>query len=98
MAAVEWLLLIFLIVCALAVSIARNLLNAVVIFMTYSLVMSVVWVLLRAPDLAITEAAVGAGVTGVLFFLTLRRVNQLGHRAESDAEQDGDEGKEENHD
>ena len=32
--------------------------------------------LLQAPDLAITEAAVGAGVTGVLFYLTLRRVGE----------------------
>ena len=30
--------------------------------------------LLQAPDLAITEAAVGTGVSGVLFYLTLRRV------------------------
>ncbi|MCR4818005.1 MAG: DUF4040 domain-containing protein [Fretibacterium sp.] len=90
MAVFEWLLLIFLIVCALAVAIARNLLNSVVIFMSYSLVMSVVWVLLQAPDLAITEAAVGAGVTGTLFFLTLRRVGQLKHH-------DADEEKEEHH-
>ena len=95
MAVVEWLLLIFLIVCALSVCIARDLLNSVVIFMSYSLVMSVVWVLLRAPDLAITEAAVGAGVTSVLFFLTLRRVNQLGHKAEPGMEHEGNEGKEE---
>ena len=37
-------------------------------------VMSVLWMLLQAPDLAITEAAVGTGVSSVLFFLTLRRV------------------------
>ena len=42
--------------------------------MSYSLVMAVIWVLLRSPDLAITEAAVGAGVTSVLFFLALRKV------------------------
>ena len=69
---VEWLLLFFLIVCAIAVSISKNLLNSVIIFMSYSLVMAVIWVLLRSPDLAITEAAVGAGVTSVLFFLALR--------------------------
>ncbi|MBR1671808.1 MAG: DUF4040 domain-containing protein [Fretibacterium sp.] len=80
MATVEWLLLGFLIVCALAVSLARDLLNSVIIFMSYSLIMSAVWVLLRAPDLAITEAAVGAGVTSVLFFLALRRLGQIGHR------------------
>ena len=74
---IEWLLLIFLIVCAVAVSISQNLLNSVIIFMSYSLVMAVIWVLLRSPDLAITEAAVGAGVTSVLFFLALRKVGQL---------------------
>ena len=81
---VEWLLLIFLIVCAVAVSVSKNLLNSVIIFMSYSLVMAVIWVLLQAPDLAITEAAVGAGVTSVLFFLALRRVGQLGHKREEE--------------
>lgn len=83
---VEWLLLIFLVVCAIAVSISKNLLNSVIIFMSYSLVMAVIWVLLRAPDLAITEAAVGAGVTSVLFFLALRKVGQLGHKNKDDEE------------
>lgn len=81
---IEWLLLIFLIVCAVAVSLSKNLLNSVIIFMSYSLVMAVIWVLLQAPDLAITEAAVGAGVTSVLFFLALRRVGQLGHRKDEE--------------
>ena len=31
---------------------------------------------MESPDLAITEAAVGAGVTSILFFLTLRKVNE----------------------
>ncbi|MBQ3403099.1 MAG: DUF4040 domain-containing protein [Synergistaceae bacterium] len=77
---VEWLLLLFLIVCAVAVSISKNLLNSVIIFMSYSLVMAVIWVLLRSPDLAITEAAVGAGVTSVLFFLALRKIGRMGHK------------------
>lgn len=84
MAIVEWLLLIFLIVCAIAVSISKNLLNSVIIFMSYSLVMAVIWVLLRSPDLAITEAAVGAGVTSVLFFLALRKIGQMGHKDEGE--------------
>ena len=76
----EWLLLIFLVVCSIAVSVSRNLLNTVIIFMAYSLVMAVLWVLLQAPDLAVTEAAVGAGVTSVLFFLTLERLGILGKK------------------
>ncbi len=39
--------------------------------------MSIIWILLESPDLAITEAAVGAGITSVLFFVTLRKIHAL---------------------
>jgi len=73
----EILLLLFLIVCAVAVSLIRHLWQAIIIFMSYSLVMSVVWVFLQAPDLAVTEAAVGAGITSILFFMALKRINAM---------------------
>ncbi|RRD63870.1 hydrogenase subunit MbhD domain-containing protein [Fretibacterium sp. OH1220_COT-178] len=91
METIEWLLLSFLVVCALAVSVSRNLLNSVIIFMAYSLVMAVLWVLLQAPDLAVTEAAVGAGVTSVLFFLTLERVGALRRKRSEAGEGRSDE-------
>lgn len=81
------ILLIFLIICAVAASLSKNLLNTVLIFMSYSLVMSIIWILLESPDLAITEAAVGAGVTSVLFFVTLKKI-----RAIMKKEQDGGKG------
>lgn len=74
---VIFLLLIFLVVCAIAVSFSKNLLNSVIIFMSYSTVMAIIWILLESPDLAITEAAVGAGITSVLFFVTLKKINTL---------------------
>ena len=67
------ILLIFIITCAISVSVTKNLLTALVIFMGQSLAMCIIWVLLESPDLAITEAAVGAGVTSVLFFITLKK-------------------------
>ena len=70
-------LLSFLVVCAIAVSFSKNLLNSVLIFMSYSLIMSVIWMLLESPDLAITAAAVGAGITSVLFFVTLNRIHSM---------------------
>lgn len=73
----ESILLTFLLVCAISVSITKNLLSSVIIFMSYSLITSILWLLLRSPDLAITEAAVGAGVTSTLFFVTLQNVKQL---------------------
>jgi len=71
------LLLIFIISCALAVSLTRNLLTALVIFMGQSLAMCIIWVLLESPDLAITEAAVGAGITSLLLFVTLKKIHAI---------------------
>ena len=71
----EVILLILLIGCAICVNLTGNLLRAVVIFMSYSSIMCIVWILLESPDLAITEAAVGAGVSGMLFLLTLRKID-----------------------
>ena len=45
--------------------------------MAYSTIMSIIWALLEAPDLAITEAAVGAGVTSILFFVTLKKIRAV---------------------
>ena len=71
------LLLVFLILCAIAVGFTKNLLTSIIIFMSYSLVMSILLVLLESPDLAITEAAVGAGVTSLLFFVTLKKIHAM---------------------
>ena len=70
------ILLILLIICAIAVNLTRDLLQAVIIFMSYSCIMCILWILLESPDLAITEAAVGAGVSGILFLMTLKKVRQ----------------------
>lgn len=71
------ILLSFLLVCAIAASLSKNLLNTILIFMSYSLIMSIIWILLESPDLAITEAAVGAGVTTVLFLVTLKKIHAV---------------------
>ena len=73
----ESVLLIFLIVCAIGATVSKHLLVTIIIFMAYSTIMAIVWVLLEAPDLAITEAAVGAGVTSILFFSTLKKVRSI---------------------
>ena len=64
-------------VCAVSVSFSKNLLNSIIIYMAFSLIMSIIWTILESPDLAITEAAVGAGVTSLLFFVTLKRIRSI---------------------
>ena len=69
MIVLEFTLITFLIVCAIAFAFSKRLLTSVIIF--------IIWFIMESPDLAITEAAVGAGVTSVLLFLTLKKVNVL---------------------
>ncbi|MBR3929256.1 MAG: DUF4040 domain-containing protein [Clostridia bacterium] len=71
------LLLLFILVCAVSVSLTKNLLSAVIIFMAQSLAMSVVWILLESPDLGVTEAAVGAGVSSLLMFAALKKIHRV---------------------
>ena len=80
----EMILLLGLVACAIAVSFSKNLLNSILIFMSYSLMMSVIWILLESPDLAITEAAVGAGVTSLLFFVTLKKIHAMEEERKED--------------
>ena len=85
------LLMVLLILCAICVNLTPNLLQAVIIFMSYSSIMCIVWILMESPDLAITEAAVGAGVSGTLFLMTLRRIRMEDEQAgESDPGEESD--------
>lgn len=77
MTAFQMILMGFLIICAVSVSFSKNLLNSILIYMSFSLIMSILWVCLESPDLAITEAAVGAGITSVLFFVTLKKIHAI---------------------
>lgn len=69
-------LIALLITCALCVIRTKNLLAAAIIFSTYSLLMCLVWQHRGAPDVALTEAAVGAGVTTVLFLVAISRTTR----------------------
>lgn len=57
-------------VAALALA-SRDLFRAIVMFIVFGLLMALAWVRLEAPDLALAEAAIGAGLTGVLLLDTL---------------------------
>ncbi len=81
------ILLVLLVICAVAVNLTRSLLQSVVIFMAYSSIMCILWILMESPDLAITEAAVGAGVSSMLFLMTLKKI-----RAEDAGEEPDDAG------
>lgn len=74
---IEIILLGFLVAAAIAVCVTKRLLSSIIIFTGYGIVISVLWILLAAPDLAITQAAVGAGISSLLFFVVLKRIRVM---------------------
>ncbi|QYZ66466.1 MAG: NADH-quinone oxidoreductase subunit B [Gammaproteobacteria bacterium (ex Lamellibrachia satsuma)] len=68
------LIVIMMLVAAVTVLLVRNHIAAVAAASLVSLLLSVLFVLLRAPDVAMTEAAVGAGLSSVILALALRRL------------------------
>jgi energy-converting hydrogenase B subunit D len=70
-----FMLLIILIVTTFSIFIFKDLLYIVIIFGAFSMVMSLIWQQLNSPDLAITEAAVGIGMT-VLMVTVVTKVGR----------------------
>ena len=73
---------------ALAVLLLDNLLAAVAAASVVSLGVAVMFVMLQAPDVAMTEAAVGAGLSSLILALALRRLGLI----KLDLTGDGEEG------
>lgn len=72
----DFSLLLFMIICAAAAITVKDLLHATIIFAAYSLFMTILWAEMNAVDVAFTEAAVGAGITTVLFIAAIARTKR----------------------
>ena len=89
-------------VAAIAVLLLRNMIAAVAAASVVSLAVAIIFVVLRAPDVAMTEAAVGAGLSSLILALGLRRLglwrlekggdNLLLEHAASSAHREADDG------
>ena len=53
-----------------------DLFKAIVLFIAFGLLMALAWARLDAPDIALAEAAIGAGLTGALLLTALARLNR----------------------
>ncbi len=65
------------VICAVAAVGVRDLLASVVLLAAFSLFMCLLWVEMGAVDVAFTEASVGAGITTVLFVITVFKTERV---------------------
>lgn len=66
-----WLILLGVSVAIIA---SRNLLQSLVYLAIFSLISACLYLTMQAPDVAITEAAIGAAISTIFFLVTLRSV------------------------
>jgi len=71
---IDFIIAISLISLAGSVLFAKNIFNAIIMFIIFGLLMAIAWVRLNAPDIALAEAALGAGITGALLLESLRKI------------------------
>jgi energy-converting hydrogenase B subunit D len=94
---IEWFLFVVVVIMlagALMAMLLDNLLAATVAASVVSLGLAVIFVFLRAPDVAMTEAAVGAGLSSLILALGLKRLGlwKLDMSVSTDKETEKDEG------
>lgn len=73
---VELTLFLFVLLSAIATAMLKDVLSSIIVFSSFSLGMAMYYVLLLAPDVGMTEAAVSAGVTTVLLLLTVAKTSR----------------------
>ncbi|HPC61292.1 MAG TPA: DUF4040 domain-containing protein [Verrucomicrobiota bacterium] len=72
----DWMLPLVILVLAWRSLNDRDLFRAIIQFIALGLLIAVAWVRLRAPDVALAEAAVGSGLTGALILSALVRMRR----------------------
>ena len=72
----DLILLVFVLICAIASLVVRDLLSSAIIFGVYSFFMCLLWTEMGAVDVAFTEASVGAGVSTVFFIVAILKTTR----------------------
>jgi len=69
-------LVVLMLVGAIAASIFRDLISAVIAAALVSLIASILFYFLQAPDVAMAEAAIGAALTAAIFIIAIKRTER----------------------
>jgi uncharacterized MnhB-related membrane protein len=69
-------LILLMLIAAIAASVFRDLISAVIAAALVSLIASILFYFLQAPDVAMAEAAIGAALTAAIFIIAIRRTKR----------------------
>ena len=67
---------VIMIIAAFLAIYQKSLLSAIIAAGVISLLASIIYILLAAPDVAMTEAAIGSGLTTIVFLFALNKIRK----------------------
>ena len=70
------ILIVMHIILAAVILISRDIITSVVLMAVFSLFSSLLFFIMHAPDVALTEAAVGAGISTFLYIWIIRKTKK----------------------
>jgi uncharacterized MnhB-related membrane protein len=70
------LLVLLMLIAAIAALIFKDLINAVIASCLVSLIASILFYFLQAPDVAMAEASIGAALVTAVFIIAIRRTKR----------------------
>ena len=82
MVVIEMILLVGILLSALGMLFCKRMRTVITMYMTFSLLLALLWGLDYGLKLAVTELAMGCGVTSLLFLFALRKLQQKGPKHE----------------
>ena len=77
-------MVVTLLAAAIYAIVAKNLLFAVLGTGVVSLILSIFFYMLHAPDVAITEAAIGIALTTIIFVITIKNTTRAENKYDED--------------
>lgn len=75
-------LVVVMIITAIMTVISKDLLNALIMLSLIGLIAVVLFFIMNAPDVALTEAAIGAGLTVIIFIIAIRKIGRYENEGE----------------
>lgn len=72
----EWFLLLSIIIISLASIKAKDLLVAVILMGVSSLLVSFIFLILHAPDVALSQASIGAALTMAIYVIVVKKTER----------------------
>jgi energy-converting hydrogenase B subunit D len=74
---ISLILMIIMIISAIMVIFQKDLINAIVALSLVSLIAVIFFFIMKAPDVALTEASIGAGLTIIIFIVAIKKTRRF---------------------